>query len=62
MHFYPYPFYRPEFFYNMVFKGKELNLPVAYALMVPALAGGIGIFIGTAAILRLIYNKRIKEN
>ena len=62
MHFYPYPFYRPEFFYNMIFKGKELNLPVAYALMIPALAGGIAVFIGTAAVLRLVYNKRIKEN
>ena len=61
MHFYPYPFYRPEFFYNMIFKGRELNLPVAYILMIPALAGGIGIFIATAAILRAIYNKRIKE-
>lgn len=61
MHFYPYPFYRPEFFYEMIFKGREMNTAAAYILMIPALAAGVGIFIGVAALLRLVYNKRIKS-
>ena len=61
MHFYPYPFYRPDFYTNIFAKGREIPMPAAYALMLPALIIGIGLFIGTAALLRLIYNKRAEK-
>ncbi len=59
MHFYVYPFYRPDFYTDLFMKGKEVSMPVAYTLMLPALVLGISLFIGTAAILKIIYNKRI---
>lgn len=59
--FYPYPFYEPSFFANMLFADKDLNLLQSYLLILPALIIGIGIFIALGAIIILINNKRIKE-
>lgn len=55
--FYVYPFYRPDFFWNIFLKGRELNLPAAYALLFPMLICGIGVFLLLALILTLINNK-----
>lgn len=55
--FYPYPFYRPEFFWNMFFKGQEIKPVSAYLLMLPMLLIGIGIFILLSLILTVIHNK-----
>ena len=61
MHFYAYPFYRPDFFTDLLMKGKEVSLPLSYILMLPALVLGIGLFIAAAAILRILYNRRINS-
>ena len=55
--FYPYPFYRPEFFWNMFFKGQELKPVSAYLLMLPMLLIGISIFVLLALVLTVIHNK-----
>ncbi len=55
--FYPYPFYRPEFFWNMFFNGKELNTASAYLLMLPMLILGISVFVLLSLILSLIHNR-----
>ena len=59
--FYPYPFYRPEFFWNIFFRGREMNPASAYLLIVPMLLLGIGVFILIALILTLIHNKICKK-
>lgn len=59
--FYPYPFYEPSFFANMLFADKDLSLFQSYLLMLPVLVFGIGIFIALGAIIILINNKLIKE-
>ncbi|MCH5316426.1 MAG: Pr6Pr family membrane protein [Eubacterium sp.] len=59
--FYPYPFYEPSFFANMLFADKGLNLFQSYLLMLPVLVVGIGIFIALGAIIILINNRLIKE-
>ena len=59
--FYPYPFYEPSFFANMLFADKDLSLFQSYLLMLPVLVVGIGIFIALGAIIILINNKLIKE-
>lgn len=56
-HFYTYPFYRPEFFWDMLLKGREMNTVSAYLLMLPMLLIGISLFVIIAAVLRLINNK-----
>ncbi|MBE6835027.1 MAG: hypothetical protein E7515_02100 [Ruminococcaceae bacterium] len=55
--FYAYPFYRPEFFWNIFFKGQELKTVPAYLLMLPMLILGICVFILIALIIGVIYNK-----
>lgn len=57
--FYPYPFYKPTFFWEMLLKNKEFNEPLAYLLMLPILIAGIMIFVGTAFMMAFIHNKRI---
>lgn len=62
-HFYAYPFYEPRFDYDLFFKSKpeaytELK---GYLCMIPMLIVGIALFIGIAAIFRLIHNKRIDK-
>ena len=57
--FYPYPFYRPDFFWNIFMKGQEINTVSAYLLMLPMLIAGIGVFILLALVLRIIHNKLV---
>lgn len=61
LHFYPYPFYKPEFFWDLLLKGREFNLLYGYLLLFPMLILGIGIFILLAAVLRLINNKIVSN-
>lgn len=58
--FYPYPFYQPIFFWNMLFGDKPLNPVPAYLIMIPVLVAGIMLFIFAAFIIALIHNKRSK--
>ncbi len=55
--FYPYPFYRPEFFWQIFCKNRGMTLPAAYLLMLPMLILGIGVFVLLAFALSLIYNQ-----
>lgn len=59
--FYPYPFYRPDFFWNIFCGGKELQLPAAYLLMAPMVLLGVSVFVLIALGLSAIYN-RIRKN
>ena len=56
--FFPYPFFQPTFFWQIVCKGKELNLPLAYLLMVPFVLAGVSLFPLIALCLAKIHNKR----
>ena len=60
-HFYPYPFYHPDFFWNIFFKDRELDLFKAYLLMIPALFVGIMIFILTAMLLIKLNNNLVNR-
>ncbi len=57
--FYPYPFYRPDFFWEIFFGDKPLNLAEAYLLMLPILIAGIMLFVGLAMLLALARNKMV---
>lgn len=59
MHFYAYPFFKPEFMWDILFKGKPMNLALGYILMLPVLAVGIGIFIIICKVLSLVRNKMV---
>lgn len=59
--YYPYPFYNPIFFWEMFFKDKPINLPLAYLLIVPVLIVGIMFFIGIAAVIIKWHNKQIEN-
>ena len=59
--YYPYPFYNPTFFWEMFFKDKPINYPLAYLMMVPVLIIGIMFFIGVAALIIKWHNSRVKE-
>ena len=61
LHFYAYPFYRPEFFWDMFFKGKQMSALSGYLLMLPMLILGIGVFVLIAAVLRLINNRIVRN-
>lgn len=56
--FYPYPFYQPTFFWEMLLGDRPLNLPLAYLLMLPALIAGIMLFVMVGMIIAFIHNKR----
>ncbi len=60
--FYPYPFYRPEFFWNLFFNGRTLEIIPAYLLMIPMLISGISVFVLIALFLKLINNKLYERN
>ena len=60
--FFAYPFYNPEFIRNLFCPDKELNLVGGYLLMIPLLVVGISLFIGVAALVKLIHTKRTKNN
>lgn len=57
--YYPYPFYNPQFIWELVAKDKPINYLYAYLMMIPLLVVGIGLFIAIAAVLRLIRNKHL---
>ncbi len=59
--FYAYPFYNPEFVYGLFRPGKEGSVIAGYLLMIPLLIVGIGLFIGVAALVIFIHNKRIRN-
>lgn len=54
--FYPYPFYRPDFFWTMFFGNRPLQTVQAYLLMLPMLLCGVGVFVLLALVLSLIHN------
>lgn len=56
MHFYPYPFYRPEFIWSIFSKG-EVNYPLAYVLMSVVLAAGMLLFVGIGRLMILVDDK-----
>ena len=60
MHFYPYPFYRPEFIWSMFSKGA-INYPLAYFLMFVVLVLGMLLFIGIGRLLILANDKMIDK-
>lgn len=57
--FYPYPFYRPDFIWDIFVKNSPVNMFKAYLLMLPVLVAGIMLFIGAAKLTALLHNKRI---
>lgn len=58
--FYVYPFYNPAFFWGMLFKDKPMQTVPAYLLMIPILLVAMLLFVGTAALLIYIRNRRVK--
>lgn len=56
--FYPYPFYRPEFFWDMLPGERAMNIVQAYLLMLPVLVAGIGLFVAIGRLLILINDRR----
>lgn len=59
--YYPYPFYDPQFVWDMLFKDKPVNVVGAYLMMLPLLVVGIGLFVLIAFLLMTIRNKQIKS-
>ncbi len=59
--FYPYPFYRPDFVWSMVFADKPVNIAAAYIMMIPLLIVGIGLFIAVARLVIMINDKRTNK-
>ncbi len=60
LHFYPYPFYRPDFIRELFFGDRFAdNIYAGYALMVPVLIAGITLFIAIARVFIFISDKRI---
>ncbi len=59
--FFAYPFFKPEFFWNMFMGDRAVTLPAAYFLMLPALFVGIGLFIAIAYIFAAINNRLITK-
>lgn len=57
--FYAYPFYKPNFLWDMLFSGKPINLFAAYLIMLPELLVGISLFIIICKILSLIRNRMV---
>lgn len=51
MHFYPYPFYRPEFIWELFGGGENVNFAAAYVLMFLVLIAGICLFVGLGRLL-----------
>lgn len=60
MHFYPYPFYRPEFIWSIFSKG-DVNYPLAYFLMFLVLMAGMLLFVGIGRLMILINDKMIDK-
>lgn len=62
MHCYAYPFYDPQFVWETVFPGKEINYFGAFAIISGMLALGIMFFVGICAAVIAIHNKRTAAN
>ena len=60
-HYFPYPFYNPEFVWQAFMKDKPFNPVGAYGFIALLLVFGIGLFMLFCAILVFIHNKRIKK-
>lgn len=58
--FYAYPFYKPNFLWDMLLSGKPINLALAYVMMIPELLIGISLFIIICEILSLIRNRMVE--
>lgn len=58
MHFYPYPFYRPEFIWSL-FSSDTVNYAAAYALMALVLAAGLMLFVGIGRAIVLVNDRMI---
>lgn len=56
MHFYPYPFYKPEFIWSL-FSSAPVNYAAAYVLMALVLAVGLMLFVGIGRLTILINDK-----
>lgn len=58
MHCYAYPFYDPQFLWEMVAKDKPINYFGAFGIMALLLVVGILFFIGVAALVIRLRNRR----
>lgn len=61
-HYFPYPFYNPEFVWQTFMKDKPLNTVGAYGFIALLLVFGIGLFMLFCAVFVFIHNKRIKKS
>ena len=59
--FYPYPFYKPDFFWDMLPGERAINLPLAYLLMLPVLAAATALFIALGRLLVYINDRRVSR-
>lgn len=57
--FYAYPFYRPNFLWDMLFSNIPINLPLAYLIMIPELLVGVSLFVIICKILSIIRNRMV---
>ena len=59
--FYAYPFYNPEFVFGLFFRDRMYTGQISgYVMMLPLLVVGIGVFIGVAAAVIAVHNRRIR--
>ncbi len=56
--FFAYPFYNPEFVFELFMGEREYNAALGYVLMLPLLIAGIGLFLIVARIVIFINDKR----
>ena len=59
--FYAYPFYRPDFFWNIFLNGHEMNTVGAYLIMLPMLIAGVSLFVIIAWVLSAVNNRINKK-
>lgn len=57
--FYAYPFYRPNFLWDILFKDVPMNFTIAYFMMIPELLVGISLFAIICKILSIIRNRMV---
>lgn len=60
MHFYPYPFYRPEFIWSL-FSSAPVNYAAAYVLMALVLIVGLMLFVGIGRLMILINDRMTRR-
>ena len=61
LHFYPYPVYKPDFYTDLFFGGRQVSVGLLYLSMLPVLIVGIMIFILLARLLLFIKDKGNKK-